>query len=44
MQSREIQREKKKPLLEYQVRTEMWTLSFKESSKASTDLEAVSEE
>lgn len=43
MQSREIQREKKKPL-EYQVKTEMWTLSFKESSKASTDLEAVSEE
>lgn len=40
MQSKQIQRE----LLEYQVRTEMWKLSFKESSKADTDLEAVSEE
>lgn len=40
MQSKQIQRE----LLEYQVRIEMWKLSFKESSKAGTDLEAVSEE
>lgn len=43
MQSKKIQREPTK-LLEYQVRTEMWTSPFKESSKAGTDLEAVSEE
>lgn len=40
MQSKQIQRE----LLEYQVRTEMWKLSFKETSKAGTGLETVSEE